>query len=173
MAVKIPFVVQPKLDSVIEIIGTDASGRIEIERKGYLTVAEKAFVQAATGGSNMMHKIYGTASRIAAKTKKSAQQVFEDISKQEDVDYLKPYQGEIAEMLVEANDMQEKMRVFAAAALIMNRIDENIEIEQVMDLHPDLLEALHELYQEEDARDTSRLDVVKEEAEEGESAGKS
>lgn len=173
MTTKLPFVVQPKLDSVIEIIGTDASGRIEIERKGYLTVAEKAFMQAAMGTNNAMTKIYATAARIASKTGKTAQEVFSDIVSPDKNDYLEPYRDEIADMLVEANDFQEKSRVFAAAALLMNRVDSKIEIDDVMDVHPDLIDALYEIYQEEEAKDVSRLDVVVDEEEAEEPAGKS
>ena len=174
MALNLPFVVEPKLDPVIEIIGTDASGRIEIERKGYLTVSEKAFVQAANGGSgNTMSKMYALASKIGSKAGKTPQEVFSDITKTEGVEYLAPYQGEISEMMMEANDMQDRNRIFTSAALLINRVDPNIEVEDVMEVHPDLLDALDELYQEEEARDVSRLTVIKEEAEEGEPAGKS
>ena len=42
---KLPFVVAPKLKSKIETLGTEVSGKIEIERKGYLTVGEKGFME--------------------------------------------------------------------------------------------------------------------------------
>ena len=174
MTLNLPFVVEPKLDPVIEIIGTDASGRIEIERKGYLTVAEKAFVQAAQGGNgNAMAKIYALSSKIAGKTGKAAQDVFSDMTKPEGADYLEPYQDQISEMMVEIAEAQERTRVFTAASLLMHRVDANINMEDVIDVHPDLLDALDELYREEDAKDTSRLTVVTEEMEEGEPAGKS
>ena len=174
MALNLPYVVEPKLDPVIEIIGTDASGRIEIERKGYLTVSEKAFVQAASGGGgNTMAKIYAMAAKIGSKTGKSPQEVFGDITKSEGSDYLEPYQQEISEMMMEASGMQERNRIFTSAALLINRVNADIDVEEVMDLHPDLLDALDELYQEEDSRDTSRLTVVSESMEEEEPAGKS
>ena len=173
MTSKLPFVVQPKLQSVIEIIGTDASGRIEVERKGYLTVSEKAFVQAALGGGTAMTKVYSMASRIAAKVGKDPQEVFGDMTNPAGVDYLEPYQDQILEILAEMSDFQEKNRIFTAAALLINRVDQNISIEDVMDLHPDLLEALYELYQEEDAKDVSRLDQAVADEEDEEPAGKS
>ena len=46
----LPFVVQPRLAPVIEQVGNEESGIFEIERRGYLTVAEKAMVQQATQG---------------------------------------------------------------------------------------------------------------------------
>ena len=174
MALNLPFVVEPKLDPVIEIIGTDASGRIEIERKGYLSVAEKAFVQAANGGGGgAMVKIYALAAKIGTESGKTPQEVFSDITKAGGAEYLGPYQEQISEMMVEATEMQERNRVFTSAALLINRVDPNIDVEDVMEVHPDLLDALDELYQEEEARDTSRLTVISDELQEDESAGKS
>ena len=58
MAVKIPFVVQPNLKPVKEQVGTETSGKIEIERRGYVTVSEKAFVQAATEGDDSQGRLF-------------------------------------------------------------------------------------------------------------------
>ena len=172
MASKLPFVVQPKLEPVIEVIGTDASGRIEVERRGYLTVAEKAFMQAANG-SGAMGKIYVLAGKIASKTGKKPQEVFEDMSEGTGAEYLDPYREEISELLFEVTEFQEKARVYASCALLMHRVSPEITVEDVLELHPDLLDALYEIYQEEDAKDTSRLDTIKEDNEEDEPAGKS
>jgi hypothetical protein len=46
-AVRLPFVVAPRLEPIVETVGTDESGKIEIIRRGHLTVAEKAFISAA------------------------------------------------------------------------------------------------------------------------------
>ena len=41
----LPFVIQPKKNTEIIKIGDEQIGVFEIERKGYLTVAEKSFVE--------------------------------------------------------------------------------------------------------------------------------
>ena len=41
----LPFVVQPKKNTEIIKVGNDEVGVFEIERKGYLSVAEKSFVE--------------------------------------------------------------------------------------------------------------------------------
>ena len=59
----LPFIVQPRLKPIIEIVGTEESGQIEIERKGYLTVSEKAIVQASMKSDDSL----ATTMRVAAK----------------------------------------------------------------------------------------------------------
>ena len=47
---KLPFVVQPRLKPRKDKIGNEDVGIIEIERKGYLTVAEKGFINSQLTG---------------------------------------------------------------------------------------------------------------------------
>lgn len=42
---KLPFVVQPRRQPILEQLGTEETGILEIKRFGYLTVGEKSFVQ--------------------------------------------------------------------------------------------------------------------------------
>ena len=44
---KLPFVVEPRMKPIMEEIGSEESGKIQIERRGYLTSGEKAFFQQA------------------------------------------------------------------------------------------------------------------------------
>ena len=62
---KLPFVVQPRLKPVVELIGNDITGQIEILRKGYLTVAEKAIVQGAVTNEDAMAELVVLAGGIA------------------------------------------------------------------------------------------------------------
>ena len=41
----LPFVVEPRRKPIVERVGNEESGVIEIERRGYLTTGEKTFVQ--------------------------------------------------------------------------------------------------------------------------------
>ena len=61
----LPFVVQPRLQPIVEQVGTEESGIIEIERRGYLSVAEKAIAQQAVGGDDSVRKMYVLGGRIA------------------------------------------------------------------------------------------------------------
>ena len=54
----LPFVVQPKYEPILERVGTDESGIIEIERRKYLTVQEKAIVQGAMEGDTTMTDMF-------------------------------------------------------------------------------------------------------------------
>jgi hypothetical protein len=48
----LPFVVQPKRKFTKVKIGTEQAGVLEIERRGYLTVSEKAFVDGVMQGTD-------------------------------------------------------------------------------------------------------------------------
>ena len=79
----LPFVVQPRLKPVIERIGSEESGVFEIERRGYLSVAEKAIAQQASGGDDSVRQLYVLAGRIARETGRQQAEVVQDLSEQE------------------------------------------------------------------------------------------
>lgn len=151
---KLPFLVEPRLKPVKEILGSDESGKIEIERRGFLTVAEKSFVQSAMVGDNAVTELHGLAQRIARKSGEDAQVVFKMLIGQADdtEDILEPYEAEIANALTNLLAYQEKSKLVIAACMLINRVNQEITIEDVMELHPDLTDALAALYDEEDRK---------------------
>jgi len=62
---KLPFVVQPRLKPIIETVGTEESGKIEIERRGFLSVAEKSMCQGMLQDSKGVNAVQAIARRIA------------------------------------------------------------------------------------------------------------
>ena len=151
---KLPFLVEPRLKPVKEILGSDESGKIEIERRGFLTVAEKSFVQSAMVGDNAVTELHGLAQRIARKAGKDAQEVFKMLIGQaiDTDDVLEPYEADIANALTNLLAYQEKSKLVIAACMLINRVNQEITIEDVMELHPDLTDALATLYDEEDRK---------------------
>jgi hypothetical protein len=170
----LPFVVQPKLDKYIDVIGTETSGKIEIERRGYLSVSEKAIVQGAAGNDPAMADIYTLSSVVARAKKKKPGQVLKDMMQSERPSYLAEYDGEISQKLLALIAYQEKVAIIQATALIMGRVDPEWTVEKTLELHPELIEELSKFYSEEEAKSNKRIVEAGEEQEEnGTAEGKS
>ena len=166
----LPFVVQPRLEPIVERVGTEESGIIEIQRKGYLTVAEKTMVEQATSDMSDQGELIEAVRRISEGEGISMAEVFEQLQKSEGgSSLLQKYAKEIAAASSSANSQQRKVEIVAATALILCRIDSDWTVEQSMDLHPDLLSGLYELYLEEDSRSLDAFISSSNETAEGES----
>jgi len=156
----LPFVVQPRLKPIIEKVGTEESGIIEIERRGYLTVAEKAIVQQATQGDDSVRAVYALGGRIARETGKQQLDVMQDLMQPQRPEYMAPWEDEILENLISMMAYQERVNIVQATALIICRVEEAWTVDQSMDLHPDLVTGLAILFAEEDARSTEALQAA-------------
>jgi hypothetical protein len=159
MAYKLPFVVTPRLKPIVETVGSDESGKIEIERRGYLTVAEKNFVQGALGGDTALSSMHSLAAKIARKEKKGHAEVMAAFAANEE-EYLAPYADEISGVLVAMLAYQEKYKIVAATALCVSRLSAEITVEDVLEFHPDILEGLVGLYEEEDRKSIEKLEAA-------------
>lgn len=152
----LPFVVQPRLKPVVEQVGNENSGIIEIERKGYLTVGEKAMIQNSMQNTGGLAEVFVQARKIGSETDTPSSQVLEDISKEPQPEYLTPYQNEISSIVNAMMLHEQKLRLTACIALIISRIDPNFDPTEP--LHPDIEEDLYRLYKEEEARSTEALE---------------
>ena len=156
----LPFVVQPRLQPIVEELGTEESGIIQIERRGYLSVAEKAIATQATQGDESIRKMYALGGRIARETGKQQMDVMQDMMQPQRDDYLSPWEDEIMENVIEMMAYQERVDIVQATALIICRVDDSWTIEQSMNEHPDLIKLLSQLYAEEDKREVERLEAA-------------
>lgn len=156
----LPFVVQPRLKPIVEQLGTEDSGIIEIERKGYLTVSEKAIVQGAMGENNALTEAYMSARIISKKHGVSVQQVFEDIGLDEQPDYLSEERHEVARIMSQMLAHEEKLRLVAATAMIISRVSADWDPNDTVGLHPDLQAQLYKLYTEEDKKCVDALEAA-------------
>lgn len=154
----LPFVVRPRFQPIIEQIGSEDSGIIEIERRGYLTVAEKAMVQSGMENENVIKDIYTLGSAISRETGKPQADVVKDFSVQPLPDYLSRWEEEITKSFVAMIAYQERIGMVQATALIISRIDEKWHIDQTLELHPDLITALSDFYIDEENRCTDSLE---------------
>ena len=71
---KLPFVVAPRANSRIELLGTEVSGQIEIERKGYLTVGEKSFMANVNSQDDVLQSVMKLSRTVAKKYKLGQQE---------------------------------------------------------------------------------------------------
>lgn len=156
MSYKLPFVVAPRLQPIKELIGSEDSGQIEIERRGYLTVAEKNFTQGALAGDDSISAMHALASKIARKEKKDQATVMVDFSRNE-APYLEKYASEVSSVLVGMLAYQEKFKIVAGTSLLLSRISAEWSIEDTIELHPDILDGLVKLYEEEDRKCIDKL----------------
>lgn len=154
----LPFVVQPRLAPIIEQIGNEDSGILEIERRGYLNVAEKALVQYGLEDETSINELYALAGRIARETGKTQQQVVEAMSTQPMPDFLTRWEEEVTKVLMQMISYNEKIAIIRATALIISRIDSTWTADQTLDLHPDIVASLAELYNDEDKKSVQALE---------------
>lgn len=154
----LPFVVQPRLKPIVEQLGTEESGIIEIERKGYLTVAEKSIVQGVATNDTSLRQLMAIARKVSEETGRSPDDIAKQFTQSPLPDYLQPYQEEVTETLVSMLEFQERSSIIQATALLICRVDDGWTVDQTMELHPDLISALALLYYEEERKDTEKLE---------------
>lgn len=169
---KLPFLVEPRNKPRVEVLGTDDSGKIEIERKGYLSVGERSFVANALSGADVSSPIIKLAREVATTEKINldyAYRMVTDIMQgmpMQDYDTKavarveKKYGQEMYEIVSQMVLVESRREMMQAMALLLYRVDSNIGIEEVMTLHPDLLAELSALYRDEESKSVERLLAV-------------
>jgi hypothetical protein len=177
---KLPFVVEPRRKPIIERIGTEESGIIEIERRGYLTTGEKAFFQQVQQYDSGTTEIVTVSRRIARRHSLGMDKAYNIAigiisgaknTNPNEADLVISIEEEFAEDLTNvvkglaASQVREELVM--AACLLRYRIDPDFGIESISKIHPDLINGLAALYREEDRRS---IEAFKEEADEAEAA---
>jgi len=173
---RLPFVVQPRREPVEVNIGTEESGQISILRKGYLTTGEKAFMQQAIGSDETTIKIVSIARHIANDNGTSLDAAYADTvailgGKASTDDRLKDietkYMEDSSDLLTLLTSMQSKEKLISALCLLKYRVDDEIDINDVLTLHPDIIDGLSELYVLEEKKSIENLEDVSKPEEEG------
>jgi len=170
----LPFVVQPRRQPILERIGSEESGQIEVERRGYLTAGEKAFVQQVQQFDNGTTEIVTVSRRVARKyglgMDKAYNLVLAIISNSvtEDQKLVGEIEEEFAEDLtnvvkgLSAGQVREELVM--AACLLKYRVNPDFEISEISSIHPDLISDLAALYRDEDRRSVEAFKKDEEEA---------
>lgn len=163
---KLPFVVQPKHEPIIEYIGSEESGQIAIERRGYLTSGEKAFVQQALGVDETSLKVISLSRKVSSKRQialdEAYRQVVAIISGQAvGSEELREIEGEyfeeFSELVSHLANVQSREQILKALCMVKYRINNECDVNDVLELHPDIINGLGELYNQEENKSIERL----------------
>ena len=172
---KLPFIVEPKLKPRLEVIGTEESGQIEIERKGYLTAAERSFMQSQLSDDTTTQEVVRLCRVIGQKDRIDMEEAYNLLSEamtgsaqnKKAIKIAETYAEEIDSILSAMLAAEARKSLMSALCLLMYRIDAEVNLDQVMEMHPDLMDALVDLYKDEESRSTRRLNQLVEEDGEG------
>lgn len=151
MTRELPFVVQPRKKVTLEKVGTEESGIIEIERRGYITVGEKAMVDQSMQGANASARLRSVVSAISEAEKKTPSKVMADLSAEPSPDYLDDWAEEVLECFNLINVENAKRDMVQATALLISRVDGDWTIEDTMQQSPGLIKALSDFYNKENS----------------------
>jgi hypothetical protein len=173
--IKLPFVVEPRRQPILEKVGTEESGMIEVERRGYLTTGEKSFVQQVqqmdSGSNEIITLSRQVARRYALGMDKAYMLVLQIISAGAAADdkeaaLISEIEQEFAEELtmVVKGMATAQMRedLVLAACLLQYRVNGEFALSDISGIHPDLIAGLAQLYREEEARMVSAFQEEKE-----------
>ena len=161
---KLPFVVGPRQKPRKVIIGTEESGQIEIDRKGFLTAGEKSFMQTNSGGDEAMQRMMKLARKVATKNKTDVlggyNLIVSALQKEETKDTAAlwdKFGDELNEVMMGMMQQQSMEKLLKATCLLIYRVDNDIRIEDVNCQDQALVDALADLYDKEEARSSERL----------------
>lgn len=171
---RLPFVVQPKKNTEIVRLGNEEIGVIEMERKGYLSVAEKTFVDNVTSGSDGVSSMVLLANRVANKLKTSPEKAYTAIAEAMTGDtknklaatIAEDYGDDLAVITSRMADSMQRRSIAAATILLQTRVNSEWTIQDTMDLDPEMVQEISGLYDREEQREEVKPKSKQEEAEE-------
>ena len=173
MAGKLPFLVEPRREPILEKLGDEESGVIEMKRLGYLTVSEKAFMQQANNNDTTVLEMHRLAARVGRERGVATADVIKAMSTgQFESDMFDGFEEELAAVVASMSSLEDRNKLIAVTGMILFRIDAEWGIDDTMALHPDLVDAIYELYLEEDRRSLSAFKAIEQKNRADESAGK-
>jgi len=170
----LPFVVQPKKNTEILKVGNEEVGIFEIERKGYLTVAEKSFVESVTQGSDGISSLVRLANKIASDRKTTPEKAYIAITEAMSGNHSnklaasvsKDYSNELADATSRMAESVQRRQIAAATILLQTRVNHEWTIQDTLSLDPVIVEQLTEIYDREEQRETVKIKTKGEEAKE-------
>ena len=163
-----PFVVQPRLKPVMEKVGSEIAGYIECKRQGYLTVGEKAGVKQIMAAYDATSDTISLSKKVSSAYKTDLQAGYEMVSaaimgqKQDDPTILEvseKYQQEISDIVSKMTQAVIFTELSKAFVLLLYRVEgaEEVTMDAVAEMHPDLISELAKLYDEEEAKTVEKL----------------
>lgn len=168
----LPFVIQPKKNTEIIKIGDEQVGVFEIQRKGYLTVAEKSFVENVTQGSDGISSLVLLANKVATANKTTAEKAYMAITEAMSGNnksklaqaVLADYAEELSFATTRMAESMQRRQIAAATILLQTRINHEWSIQDTLELDPMLVQQLTDLYDREEQREAIKTVSKEEEA---------
>ena len=160
---KLPFVVAPKIESKIETLGTEVSGQLEIERKGYLTDGEKAFMANVNNNDDVIREVMKLSRAVAKKYKLDQQSAYDQVvlavSSPDECKYpvMDDFGDEITAVATNMMSSEARKQLMKAFCLLVFRVNKELEIDDIAELHEDLVSQLSHLYDAEESQSIERL----------------
>lgn len=157
---KLPFVVAPKSQSKLVKIGNENVGVIEIQKKGYLTVAEKSFVDSVMQNSDGISALVRLAGSVGRKRKIPTEKAYAILISVIDgtgsgaaVNAIADEYGhEIATVQAQMAESVQRKSIAATTILIQTRINSDWTVEDTMTLQPELLAEFVRFYDSEESK---------------------
>lgn len=170
----LPFVVQPKKNTEKVKVGNEEVGVFEIERKGYLSVAEKSFVENVTQGSDGVSSLVRLANRVAGDCKVAPEKAYAAItdamsgknSTKLAATVSQDYGEELAFATSRMAESMQRRQIAAATILLQTRVNHEWTIQDTLELDPVIVEQLTALYDKEEQREPIPPKTPTEEAKE-------
>jgi len=173
MAGKLPFLVEPRREPILEKLGDEESGIIEMKRLGYLTVSEKAFMQQANNNDTTVLEMHRLAARVGKERGVMTADVIKAMSTGElEEDLFEGFENELAAVVASMSSLEDRRKLIAVTGMVIFRIDPEWGVDDTMNLHPDLVDAIYELFLEEDRRSLEAFKAIEQKKQADESAGK-
>ena len=157
----LPFVVQPKKNTEILRLGNEEIGIIEIERKGYLSVAEKSFVDSVMQGTDGVTQLVFLANRVSKEQKTTPEKAYVAItdamqgninSKLSEL-ISAEYSKDLSEITTKMSESMQRRAIAATTVLIQTRINHEWTFDDTLKLDPQFLDEFVALYEREDNRE--------------------
>lgn len=171
---KLPFVVAPKIQSKLVKLGDEDVGIVEIEKRGYLSVAEKSFVDSVMQNSDSISGIVRLASEIGRKRKITTEKAYILLISAIDGSgtgaavnaILDEYGEQLAVIQSQMAESVQRKAIAATTILIQTRINPEWDIEDTMTLQPELLAEFVRFYDTEEQKIDFIEEVAKDPVEE-------
>lgn len=162
---KFPFVVEPRLKAIIDRIGSEEAGFIEIKRQGYLSVGERNSFQQIMQQDDTTGLVLSLVRRAAAELKVDLEEAYKAVSdsimQRFDSDLsnaiMDHYENDISRIAEVMINAEMSGKIAKAYVMLAYRIDQNVDLTDLQDLHPDILEGLVVLFNEEEAKSQEKL----------------
>ena len=142
-------------------VGNKNCGILEIERKGYLTTGEMAFVQQQSSSDESTEMILSLVRKVASKFKIDTQKAYDcvtkaitggDSSSAVSRKVADVYAEEISRVTQELMASEQRKKIVCAYTLIVYRVSEDFSVEEFLELDPELIDAIYDLYLQEESR---------------------